>query len=202
MAEQPPSSRDDCGHHLVMVRRGTGTPSAGEVAVGLVSHLDTVYPQDFAWREEGEWIPNEWGGNEDVEAIKFLRELNGFVHEEAPGALMIAEDLRKAITWCGEWYFWPFRTEEVEQSYTVMVPYQEDRTGTRMVCEAYQETLHALHDHHETDHSLRLNSLLKEQRGEIGGTPEAEERRKRILEEIDDYVTTIISELATRKPES
>ena len=34
-----------------------------------------------------------------------------------PCALMIAEDLRKAITWCGEWYFWPFRTEEVEQSH-------------------------------------------------------------------------------------
>jgi len=68
--------------------------------------------------------------------------------------------------------------------------------------DAYQETLHALHDRHETDYSLRLNGLLKEQRGEIGGTTEAEERRKRMLEEIDLYVTTVISELATRKAES
>jgi tetratricopeptide (TPR) repeat protein len=68
--------------------------------------------------------------------------------------------------------------------------------------DAYQETLHALHDHHETDYSLRLNGLLKKQRGEIGGTPEAEQRRKKILEEVDNYVTTIMSELASRKPES
>lgn len=68
--------------------------------------------------------------------------------------------------------------------------------------DAYQETLHALHDHHETDYSLRLNSLLKGQRGEIGGTPEAQERRKETREKIDNYITTIMSELATRNSES
>ena len=33
-----------------------------------------------------------------------------------PCALMIAEDLRKALTWCGEWYIWPFRADNLEQS--------------------------------------------------------------------------------------
>ena len=61
--------------------------------------------------------------------------------------------------------------------------------------EAYQETLHALHDHHETDQSLQLNSLLKNQRGEIGGTPEADERRDKLLADIDNYVTKIMAML-------
>jgi len=43
-------------------------------------------------REEGEWIPNKDGGREDLEAIEFLTELNTFVHAEAPGAVMIAEE--------------------------------------------------------------------------------------------------------------
>ncbi|MCZ6786973.1 MAG: 1,4-alpha-glucan branching protein GlgB, partial [Planctomycetota bacterium] len=43
-------------------------------------------------REEGEWIPNREGGNEDLEAIDFLRELTNTIHEEAPDAQMIAEE--------------------------------------------------------------------------------------------------------------
>ena len=43
-------------------------------------------------REEGEWVPNRYGGRENLEALDFLRELNVAVHEEHPGALMIAEE--------------------------------------------------------------------------------------------------------------
>ena len=43
-------------------------------------------------REEGEWIPNQYGGRENLEALDFLRELNIAVHEEQPGILMIAEE--------------------------------------------------------------------------------------------------------------
>ena len=43
-------------------------------------------------REEGEWIPNQYGGRENLEALDFLRELNTVVHEEQPGILMIAEE--------------------------------------------------------------------------------------------------------------
>jgi 1,4-alpha-glucan branching enzyme len=43
-------------------------------------------------RKEGEWLPNHYGGNENLEAIAFLRELNEVVHQQFPGALMIAEE--------------------------------------------------------------------------------------------------------------
>jgi 1,4-alpha-glucan branching enzyme len=43
-------------------------------------------------RKEGEWVPNEFGGNEDLEAVRFLRELNELVHGGKPFALSIAEE--------------------------------------------------------------------------------------------------------------
>ncbi len=43
-------------------------------------------------RKEGEWVPNEFGGRENLEAIAFLKELNEVVHRECPGTLMIAEE--------------------------------------------------------------------------------------------------------------
>jgi 1,4-alpha-glucan branching enzyme len=43
-------------------------------------------------RAEGSWTPNEYGGRENLHALQFLRELNDAVHQETPGALMIAEE--------------------------------------------------------------------------------------------------------------
>jgi 1,4-alpha-glucan branching enzyme len=43
-------------------------------------------------RRAGEWLPNKYGGRENLEAIEFLRELNVMVHEEFPGALTLAEE--------------------------------------------------------------------------------------------------------------
>ncbi len=43
-------------------------------------------------RKEGEWIPNQFGGRENLEAISLLKELNEVVHRECPGAMMIAEE--------------------------------------------------------------------------------------------------------------
>ena len=43
-------------------------------------------------REEGEWIPNRYGGNENLEAIDFIRELNNVTHGEFPGTLILAEE--------------------------------------------------------------------------------------------------------------
>ena len=43
-------------------------------------------------RKPGEWAPNKYGGNENLEAIEFLREMNVKVHQEYPGAMMIAEE--------------------------------------------------------------------------------------------------------------
>ena len=43
-------------------------------------------------RGPGEWVPNEFGGRENLEAIAFFRRLNERVHAEVPDALMIAEE--------------------------------------------------------------------------------------------------------------
>lgn len=43
-------------------------------------------------RKPGEWLPNQYGGRENLEAIDFLRELNVMVHERFPGALTFAEE--------------------------------------------------------------------------------------------------------------
>jgi 1,4-alpha-glucan branching enzyme len=43
-------------------------------------------------REPGQWVPNKFGGNEDLEAIDFLKELNTVVYAEHPTAVTIAEE--------------------------------------------------------------------------------------------------------------
>ncbi len=43
-------------------------------------------------RREGEWLPNYFGGRENLEAVSFLQELNRAVFSEFPDALMIAEE--------------------------------------------------------------------------------------------------------------
>lgn len=43
-------------------------------------------------KRQGEWLPNKWGGKENVDAIEFLRQLNTIVFNYYPGAMMIAEE--------------------------------------------------------------------------------------------------------------
>ena len=43
-------------------------------------------------RAAGEWVPNEYGGRENLEAIGFLRQLNEVTHAEEPGTIMAAEE--------------------------------------------------------------------------------------------------------------
>ncbi len=43
-------------------------------------------------RRPGEWIPNRFGGRENLEAIDFIRQLNTLTHQEAPGSIMVAEE--------------------------------------------------------------------------------------------------------------
>ena len=49
-------------------------------------------------RNEGEWIPNEFGGRENLEAIAFLKQLNEVTHSRFPGVLTIAEE---STSWPG-----------------------------------------------------------------------------------------------------
>lgn len=43
-------------------------------------------------RKEGEWIPNQYGGNENIEAINFLKEFNETLYANFPDAITIAEE--------------------------------------------------------------------------------------------------------------
>jgi 1,4-alpha-glucan branching enzyme len=43
-------------------------------------------------RKEGEWIPNRFGGRENLEAVDFLRDMNIMIHKEFAGALTMAEE--------------------------------------------------------------------------------------------------------------
>lgn len=58
-------------------------------------------------REDGKWIPNPYGGKENINAIEFLKHLNSIVHEQFKGVLMIAEEstsfpnVTKPVEWEG-----------------------------------------------------------------------------------------------------
>ncbi|MGL4943959.1 MAG: 1,4-alpha-glucan branching protein GlgB [Thermoguttaceae bacterium] len=43
-------------------------------------------------REEGEWIPNEYGGRENIKAIEFVKQMNEQIHQLFPNVLTIAEE--------------------------------------------------------------------------------------------------------------
>jgi 1,4-alpha-glucan branching enzyme len=43
-------------------------------------------------RKEGEWIPNQFGGRENLEAVEFLRSFNHLIHTQCPGVLTVAEE--------------------------------------------------------------------------------------------------------------
>jgi 1,4-alpha-glucan branching enzyme len=43
-------------------------------------------------RKDGEWLPNKYGGKENIDAMEFLRELNDILHENFPGFITIAEE--------------------------------------------------------------------------------------------------------------
>ncbi len=43
-------------------------------------------------RRAGEWVPNEFGGREDLDAVAFLKELNEVIHADEPGVISAAEE--------------------------------------------------------------------------------------------------------------
>jgi 1,4-alpha-glucan branching enzyme len=49
-------------------------------------------------REDGDWVPNEYGGRENLRAIAFLKEFNEQTHLQFPGVLTIAEE---STAWAG-----------------------------------------------------------------------------------------------------
>lgn len=49
-------------------------------------------------RNDGEWVPNRYGGNENIEAIEFLKEFNAMVYGNFPGCFTVAEE---STAWTG-----------------------------------------------------------------------------------------------------
>ena len=43
-------------------------------------------------KQDGEWVPNIYGGNENLEAVEFLKHLNSIFKKKHPGAVLIAEE--------------------------------------------------------------------------------------------------------------
>lgn len=56
-----------------------------------VTGMESILRLDYG-KAEGTWLPNQYGGNEDLEGAAFLRKLSRKFHEVGNGAILIAED--------------------------------------------------------------------------------------------------------------
>jgi len=56
-----------------------------------VDAVASMLYRDYS-RKEGEWVPNQYGGRENLESIAFLQDLSRAVRETSPGAMLIAEE--------------------------------------------------------------------------------------------------------------
>ena len=56
-----------------------------------VDAVASMLYRDYS-RKAGEWVPNQYGGRENLESISFLQELSRAIEERCPGALLIAEE--------------------------------------------------------------------------------------------------------------
>ena len=57
--------------------------------IGCILFLSLIHIYLDYGKKDGEWVPNQYGGNENLEAVDFFKHLNTVVLGRNPGALMI-----------------------------------------------------------------------------------------------------------------
>jgi 1,4-alpha-glucan branching enzyme len=117
-------------------------------------------------RGPGQWAPNVHGGNQNLEAIEFLRELNATVYRDQPGVVMIAEEstawpgVSKPVDWGGlgfglKWNMgWMHDTLAYLTKDPVFRHYHHD-TLTLPTCYAFDEQFLLPISHDEVVHGKR-----------------------------------------------
>ena len=64
-----------------------------------VDAVASMLYRDYS-RKEGQWIPNRFGGRENLEAIDFLRRMNHIVGSQRPEAITVAEGVHRVSRAC------------------------------------------------------------------------------------------------------
>jgi 1,4-alpha-glucan branching enzyme len=127
-------------------------------------------------RNEGQWVPNIYGGRENIDAIDFLRQMNVAVREEAPGAFTVAEEstawggITRPPEWGGlgftfKWNMgWMHDTLGFFQKEPVHRKYHQDQLTFAMLYENTERFINSI-SHDEVTHGK--GSLIEKMPGDF-----------------------------------
>ncbi len=147
-------------------------------------HVGEMLYLDYG-KSDNQWLPNIYGGNENLEAIRFLQDLNNLVHKEVKGVFTIADDSTKWMNTTGslndgglgfdlKWnYGWTYDMLgffEKDPKYRSKV-YNEFMFSTIYACaENYQLFLSHKEAHHTKDGLLnRMYGDVKQKESNLRG---------------------------------